>query len=122
MTAHESVLVVPQVEHANAVEEIDAILALDGIECVVVGPFDLSASLGHPGVLDHPEVTRAIRRVLSACRDAGKRAGIFAGTTAFAQTWRAEGMQLLALSADVSLLADAARAALSDVEEGDRAP
>ena len=117
-TAHERVLVLPQVEHADAVEQIDAILALDGIECVVVGPFDLSASLGHPGELDHPEVTRAIRRVISACRDAGKRAGIFAGNTAFARAWQAEGMQLLALSADISLMGDAARAALSDVKGG----
>ncbi|MEE3332346.1 MAG: aldolase/citrate lyase family protein [Myxococcota bacterium] len=115
-TAHERVLVIPQIEDGSAVEDIDAILEIEGIDCVVVGPFDLSASLGHPGALDHPEVTRAIRRVLSACEAAGKHAGIFAGTTAFARAWRAEGMQLVALSVDVSLLGDAARAVLSEVQ------
>ena len=112
-SAHDRVLVVPQVEHLDAVADIDAILATEGVEGVVVGPFDLSASLGHPGALDHPDVTRAIERVLHACDRAGKFAGIFAGSVPFARTWQAKGARLVALSADVSLLSEAAQRALS---------
>jgi len=111
-SSHESLVVMPQIEHADAVEDIDAILAVDGIDCVMVGPFDLSASLGHPGELDHPALTKAIRRVVRACRRAGKQAGIFAGTPEFAKTWRAEGFQVVAVGADVALLAGAASALL----------
>ena len=110
--SHETLVVMPQIEHADAVEDIEAILAVDGIDCVMVGPFDLSASLGQPGELDHPAVTNAIRRVARACHRAGKHAGIFAGTPEFAKTWRAEGFQVVAVGADVALLAGAASALL----------
>jgi 2-dehydro-3-deoxyglucarate aldolase/4-hydroxy-2-oxoheptanedioate aldolase len=114
-SAHETLVVMPQIEHVDAVENIDAILGVEGIDCVVVGPFDLSASLGHPGELDHPAVTEAIRRVVRACQGAGKHAGIFAGTQEFAKTWRAEGVQVVAVGADVGLLAGAASALLGSL-------
>jgi 2-keto-3-deoxy-L-rhamnonate aldolase RhmA len=107
----------PQIEHGDAVEEIDAILSLEGIDCVMVGPFDLSASLGHPGALDHPTVVSAIRRVAQACERAGKRAGLFAASTEFAQRWQAEGFTVVAVGADVALLAEAARRSLGELRE-----
>ncbi|MAG29788.1 MAG: 2,4-dihydroxyhept-2-ene-1,7-dioic acid aldolase [Deltaproteobacteria bacterium] len=106
--AHERIVLMPQIEESSAVEEIEDILAVDGVDCVVVGPFDLSASLGHPGVLDHPEVVEAISRVAAACARAGKPAAIFAGSVDFARRWRGAGFQVLAVGADVALLARAA--------------
>ena len=96
----------------------DAILALEGVDCVMVGPFDLSASLGHPGALDHSTVVSAIRRVAQACQRAGKRAGIFAGSTDFARRWRAEGFTVVAVGADVALLSEAAMRALGELRAG----
>lgn len=112
-TAHERVAIMPQIEHANAVAEIEGILAVEGVDCVVVGPFDLSASLGHPGELDHPEVTQAIERVAEACRAANKRAALFAGSVEFATRWRKVGFDVLAVGADVTLLAASARSELA---------
>ncbi len=106
--AHERIAVMPQIEHADSVEEIHEILAVDGVDCAVVGPFDLSASLGHPGALDHPDVVAAIRRVGEACAKADKPAGLFAGGVEFAQTWREEGFRVIAIGADVALLSGAA--------------
>jgi 2-dehydro-3-deoxyglucarate aldolase/4-hydroxy-2-oxoheptanedioate aldolase len=116
-SSHETLVVMPQIEHGDAVEEIDAILALEGIDCVMVGPFDLSASLGHPGALDHPTVVSAIRRVAQACERAGKRAGLFAASTDFAKRWQAEGFTVVAVGADVALLAEAALRTLGELRE-----
>jgi len=110
--AHERVAVMPQIEHAKAVEEIDEILAVEGVDCAVVGPFDLSASLGYPGELDHPEVVEAIRHVGEACARAEKPAGLFAGSVDFAKTWREAGFRVIAVGADVGLLSGAAAAQL----------
>ena len=112
-TAHERVAVMPQIEHAKAVADIEGILAVEGVDSVVVGPFDLSASLGHPGELDHPEVTEAIARVAEACLAAKKPAALFAGTVEFAAHWREAGFSVLAVGADVATLARAARADLT---------
>jgi 2-dehydro-3-deoxyglucarate aldolase/4-hydroxy-2-oxoheptanedioate aldolase len=112
-TAHERVAILPQIEHADAVAEIDAILAVEGVDCAVVGPFDLSASLGVPGQLDHPSVEAAMQRVTEACRRAGKPAGLFAGTSDFARKWCAEGFSCVAVGADVAMLSGAVAAQLA---------
>lgn len=73
-TQHQSVIVI-QIEHVNAVNNIDAILSVKGIDALIIGPYDLSASLGHPGDFNHPSVVDALTRV----RDAAKQHGIVYG-------------------------------------------
>ena len=63
-TCADNLLIACQIESAKAVENIDAILAVDGIDLMFIGPFDLSATVGQMGNLKHPEVARADR----ACR------------------------------------------------------
>lgn len=109
-TAHERVALMPQIEDARAVEEIEDILAVEGVDCAVIGPFDLSASLGHPGELDHPAVVEAIQRVTDAASRARKPVAIFCGSIDFAKKWRDAGIGTLAVGADVMLLARAASA------------
>jgi 4-hydroxy-2-oxoheptanedioate aldolase len=70
--AAEEVLVLGQVEDAVALDQLDAIAAVDGVDVVFVGPVDLSLSLGHPGALDHPEVTAAIGRIEAAATEHGR--------------------------------------------------
>jgi len=69
-------VVVVMIEHIDAVEAIDSILSVPGIDAYIIGPYDLSGSMGHPGELDYPEVQTAIERVLEAGRRAGKPGGI----------------------------------------------
>ena len=59
---NESVVIV-QVEHIRAVENLETILHVDGVDGFIIGPYDLSASLGHPGEFNHPEVLTALERV-----------------------------------------------------------
>lgn len=66
-------VVIAQVEHVAGVTNLEEILGVEGIDGVLVGPYDLSASLGCAGRFDHPEVVEAVQRVESVCR-ARKRA------------------------------------------------
>ncbi len=64
-----------QVESIEAVEKIDEILAFDEIDGVMIGPYDISGSLGVPGQLDHPKVIEASKKVIEACEKYGKSCG-----------------------------------------------
>lgn len=62
-------IVIVQIEHIRAVENIEAILAVDGVDGFIVGPYDLSGSLGHPGDFDHPTVIAALSKVQQTMRE-----------------------------------------------------
>ena len=64
-----------QVESIEAVEKIDEILAFNEIDGVMIGPYDISGSLGVPGQLDHPKVIEASKKVIEACKKYGKSCG-----------------------------------------------
>ena len=72
----DNAVIVAMIEHVDAVNAIDEILAVDGIDAYIIGPYDLSGSMGRPGELDHPEVQSAIAQVLEAGQRSGKPGGI----------------------------------------------
>lgn len=72
----DNAVIVAMIEHVDAVKAIDEILAVDGIDAYIIGPYDLSGSMGRPGELDHPEVQSAIAQVLEAGHRSGKPGGI----------------------------------------------
>ncbi|MDP1558632.1 MAG: aldolase/citrate lyase family protein [Nitrosomonas sp.] len=71
----QNAVVVVMIEHVDAVNAIDAILSVPGVDAYIIGPYDLSGSMGRPGDLNHPEVQAAIEQVLQA----GQRASIPGG-------------------------------------------
>ena len=74
-TCADNLLIACQIESAKAVENIDAILAVDGIDLMFIGPFDLSATVGQMGNLKHPEVARLIEHAEARIRAAGPSDG-----------------------------------------------
>lgn len=106
-TANDNTTLIVQIEHIQAVENIEAILEVPGIDGVLVGPFDLSASMGKPGYTDDPEVQAAIQRVLDACQQRGRPAGIFTADAAGARQALAQGFTLIACASDTLLLTGA---------------
>ncbi len=110
--ANSNVLVFLQVETREAVQHIEAILDLPGIDVCFVGPNDLSADLGHIGELTHPEVLAAIKKV----EDAAQARKIPLGTVS--RSWDAakalldKGYQAVSIQADVQFLISAARQAV----------
>jgi len=73
---NEATLLILMVESRAAVENIEGIAAVPGVDIVHIGTNDLSTDLGHPGELTHPEVLAAVERVVKACRAHGKHAGV----------------------------------------------
>ena len=112
-TANESVAVIVQAEHVDAVQNIESIVSVPGIDGVLVGPYDLSASLGRLGQVDHPEVTRAIDHVTRACREAGVRLGIFGASPDAVRPYIQKGYTLITVGADMMLLGGAAKNVLA---------
>jgi 2-keto-3-deoxy-L-rhamnonate aldolase RhmA len=110
----ENLLLACQIESAKAVENIDAILAVEGIDLVFIGPFDLSATVGRMGDLKHPEVARLIAHAEARIKAAGRPMGTVPHPGC---TWKdmfARGYQFVNAGSDVAKLRDGS---LADVKE-----
>ncbi len=116
-TANDGSTVVVQAEHYEAVKNIEAICMVEGIDAVLIGPYDLSASMNRTGRLDDPEVVAAIAHVRDICLASGRRLGFFGVTPELVQPRAAEGFNLLCSAADVTLLASAGRELLNKLRE-----
>jgi 2-keto-3-deoxy-L-rhamnonate aldolase RhmA len=116
-TVSEQVTVVVQAETADAVRNIEGIARVPGLDAVFVGPYDLSASLGHPGEVGHADVRAAISRIAAACSAAGVRTGIFAMGPDPLGPWAREGFTLLAAGVDGALLGEAAAGVLRGLRQ-----
>jgi len=108
-TANERIALIVQVEHERAVADIDAIVRVDGTDAVLLGPYDLSASLGKMGQVDDPEVVAAIDRVIDCCRAASMPLGIFGVSAAAVAPYAVRGCTLLVAGVDTLLFGNAAR-------------
>jgi 2-keto-3-deoxy-L-rhamnonate aldolase RhmA len=75
-TADEEIMVIVQIESKQAVESIEDICSVEGVDVIYIGPADLSASYGHIGNMSHPDVQKAIDKVYEASKAAGKGTGI----------------------------------------------
>lgn len=108
--ADEGVCLLLQMESATALEVLDEIAAVEGVDGVFVGPADLAASFGHLGNPGHPEVQAAIRVAAGRIRAAGKAAGILATDEGAARRYLEWGYSFVAVGVDVTLLARATTA------------
>lgn len=108
--ADETVVTIAMIETQQALDNLDEILAVRGLDAVFVGPSDLGQSLGYgPGMdREEPAVIEAIDGVLAAARERGLAVGIFAGTTEYASRLLEKGFQFVNVSSDAQLMATAA--------------
>jgi 2-dehydro-3-deoxy-L-rhamnonate aldolase len=96
--ANDELCLLIQVESKTALDNLDAILEVEGIDGVFIGPADLSASLGYPDNAGHPEVQRVIEQSIRRIRAAGKAAGFLAVDPEMAHKALAWGRILLPLA------------------------
>jgi len=108
--AHEEICLLVQVETQGALDNIEAICAVDGVDGVFVGPADLHASLGYTGEIANPKVKPMIDEALKRIRKAGKAPGILTPNEADAKHWLGCGALFVAVGADVGILARGAEA------------
>lgn len=106
-SANEQICLFVQIESAEAVENIDAIAATDGVDGVFVGPADLSADMGFVGQMDAPEVLAAIDHVYARTKAAGKIIGTVTFDMADYQSQVDRGVTFLGLGGDAILLSQA---------------
>ena len=108
-TANDQMCLLVQVETRAGLENLDAILAVEGVDGVFIGPADLAADLGYPGQSAAAPVAAAIQQALATIAASPKAAGILAVDDETAQTYAKWGAQFLAVGIDVVMLARAAR-------------
>lgn len=113
---NEEIAVVVQIEHKDAIGNLEAILTTPGIDGAFLGPYDLSGSLGSSGDFGTPEMTAAVDAFLAACRRHGKAAGLYVADPSEHLIRRdlAAGYTFLALGVDTAFLHWAARQALEN--------
>lgn len=114
-TANDRVVCCIQIETHEALADLDAILAVPGIDTILIGPNDLSAALGHLGDLGHADVETAIATVLERAIARGIPAGIWTASVAQARGRREQGFRWATLGTDYGFMAAGADAAARDV-------
>lgn len=104
---NDRVLNMIQFEHKDTLEELDAMLALPGLDVLFIGPSDLAQSLGLPGQPNHPDVTAMANTVVEKCRNAGVKTGTVAYTPALLEQVLDRGFDMVVASATTFLAASA---------------
>jgi 4-hydroxy-2-oxoheptanedioate aldolase len=103
--ANQEICVLVQVETRTALDQIEAIAGVEGIDGVFIGPSDLAASLGYPGELLHPENQAAIEEAARRLKKVGKAAGILAVSDEDSRRYIGWGFTFVAVGSDTGLLA-----------------
>jgi 2-dehydro-3-deoxyglucarate aldolase/4-hydroxy-2-oxoheptanedioate aldolase len=115
--ANQDIVAIIQAEHIEAVHNISAIVQVPGIDAVLIGPYDLSASMGKPGQIRHPEVQAAIRTVRDCVLKAGLKIGMYCSDPASAKDCTEQGYTLIGMGTDLNYLIASAGAALAGVRK-----
>ena len=110
--AQETVVII-QAEGKKAVENLDEILDVPGVDVLFIGPYDLSSSLGHVGEVNHPDVIACIQGIIDKANAKGVKLGCFADTVEGAKKWRDMGIKFVSYTCDTYRFYQAAKA---DVE------
>lgn len=104
---NDRVLNMIQFENVATLDELDAMLAVPGLDVLFVGPSDLAQSLGYPGQPGHPEVTKVADEVVARCKAAGVKSGTVAYTPAILQSVTERGFDMIVASANTFVASSA---------------
>jgi len=106
---NDNISVIAQIESRKAVGAIDEICAVDGVDCVFIGPSDLAAGYGYLGNPLHPEVQEAMQRIIASAKAHGKPAGILAPVEADARRYLEMGVTFVAVGSDLGVFRNASQ-------------
>lgn len=111
-------IVVVQIEHIEAVNNLEKILAVKGVDASIIGPYDLSASMGYPGKFDKKEVKETIKRYIKICKRLNKSAGFHVIASDFEEVKKKakQGFNFLAFNSDVLFLAHKCQMEMSKIK------
>lgn len=109
-------LVILQIEGLEGIQNLDAIVEVEGIDVIFIGPYDLSASVGVVGDIDNPLVEEKMLEIIQKCKEKNIIVGTFTDTIQNARKWRDCGVQYIAHSVDVGLFHEALKNLMSDIK------
>lgn len=105
------------IESVPAIDNLDNILQVDGIDAIFVGPNDLSISIGVPDQYDHPDYEAALRRIISICQKHNTPVLMHHQTIALTKKWLAEGARFVLYSSDASQMHNSFRREFGEIKE-----
>lgn len=114
-TANQETCIVIQAETGEAIDNIEDIVAVKDIDAILIGPYDLSANLGHTGQVEHPAVLSAIDKVADACRQANVKLGYFGVDAQAVRPYIDKGFTLITAGVDSLLLLESAQQLLREL-------
>ena len=113
--SNDKVLLLPQCETKEALDSIEEIVQIEGIDGIFIGPFDLSICMGISGQFDASEFKEAVDRILSACKQAGKLCMMFTSTPEEARRYIEKGFDAVANSIDTIVFAQAYKSMVDEI-------
>jgi 2-keto-3-deoxy-L-rhamnonate aldolase RhmA len=113
--ANKNTAVILQAESRQAIDNIEDIVAIRGVDAILIGPYDLSASLGKIGQVTHPVVVKAIDKVTRACKKAGVKAGFFGVNADAVKPYIKKGFTLITAGVDSLFLTRSAKETLASI-------
>ena len=116
--ANDEIALVLQAEHIDAVNNIESVASVEGVDAIFVGPHDLSASLGKMGQLDDPGVLAAIEKVCAACASRGMPLGYFGTTAESVKPYVEAGFTLVCAGTDAGFVSRGALEVVAELRRG----
>jgi 2-keto-3-deoxy-L-rhamnonate aldolase RhmA len=110
-------MLILQIERRAAVEDIDGLLSVPGVDAAILGPNDLALSLGIDEDMNHPLMLESIGKVVDACRRQGIPSGMHIGNLQALTEWMAKGMRFIVYSTDLNFLLKGAQSGLKVLRE-----
>lgn len=114
--ANSQMCLICQVETIKGLDNLDEILAVDGVDGVFIGPADLAASMGHLGNPAHPQVKEMVAKALTKIREKNKTAGVLALSSELIAFYSSKGANLLGIGVDTLLLANGAQKLMNTIK------
>lgn len=117
-TANQHVGVIVQLESPEALQRLDAIAQVKGVDALFIGPADLSAAMGHVGEPHHPAVFDLMAQAVQRCKALGMPVGTIGDTPELVAQYRATGFDFVAIGSDLGLMMRGARLAIAALRTG----
>jgi len=114
---NEDVAVIIHIEGVEGIEHFDEIIAVEDIDVIFIGPYDLSQSLGIPGQVDNPKLIDEIQKIVAKCKESNKNVGIYADDVATVRRYKDLGVKYIAISVDVNIFARSCRTIVEELRK-----
>jgi len=115
--ANEENMIILQIERQVAIERIDELVSVPGVDVALIGPNDLALSLGVPGQLDHPLVAESIGKVVESCHRHGIISGLHTGNVEMLRYWMRQGMRMITWNSPLGMIMSASQVGLQTLRQ-----